>query len=377
MQPLKITYIVSDIDKALAFEWISLQLDKTKFELHFVLLNQGDSSLERFLHENQIPTYRVYCKSKKDWPLAWTKLVQILRKIRPDVVHCHLLQANILGLTAAKFTGIPKRIYTRHHSDYHFRYFPKGVKWDKLSNWLATDIIAPSNAVVDVLIHREQVKEGKINLIPHGFDLKYFHEVSEEAKDEFRIKYNPCNQFPVVGVISRFTELKGIQYIIPAFKKLLINYPEALLLLFNAKGDYSYQINNLLKELPEKNFKTIDFEPNLSQVYSLFDVFIQASTDTTIEAFGQTYVEALAAGIPSVFTLSGIAADFIVDTENALVVPFKDEKAIYEAVFTILNHEEIRKKIILGGWKSVQVRFSIQEMINNLSRLYLSNKNVN
>ncbi|MDI9311577.1 MAG: glycosyltransferase family 4 protein [Limnohabitans sp.] len=368
--PQKLTYIISNIDKALAFEWIARHIDKKKYTLSFLLINPGDSNLERFLKNNGIEVRRIVCGSKKDWPSAWWSIYSYLRKSKPDIVHCHLLQANILGLTAAKYAGITKRIYTRHHSDYHFRYFPKGVKWDKLANKMATHIVAPTNAVKYILKAREGVSEEKISVINHGFDLDYFKNVPESQKAELQLKYNPDNKRPIIGVVARFTQLKGIQYIIPAFGQLLSEYPNALLLLFNARGDYEYQLRIQLKTLPEHSYKTIVFEPELAAVYSLFDVFIQASTDTYIEAFGQTYVEALAAGVPSVFTLSGVAPDFIIDKENALVVPFCDADSIYNSIVSIIKNKELSHNLIKNGYLSVQNKFRLETMISELENLY-------
>lgn len=367
---IKVVYIISDIDKALAFEWIAEHLDRNRFELSFLILNPGPSTLEMFLRERNIPVQTILFKGKKDWPSALFKTYQYLSKEKPHIVHCHLIKANIIGLVAAKLGGIKKRFYTRHHSDYHQRYFPKGIKWDKWCNCMATHIITPSGVVKNVLIEYEKVPEQKITVIHHGFDLNYFKYVSADVVHELKEKYNPREAWPVIGVISRFTELKGIQFIIPAFKKLLVHYPDALLLLFNANGDYKKQLNKQLAELPSKNCLAVPFEKELAAVYQLLDVFVQVSIDRTIEAFGQTYVEALAAGVPSIFTLSGIANDFIIDKENALVVPFKNSDVIYDAMKKLITDSALRERLIQNGKKSVQEKFDLRKMIRALENLY-------
>jgi glycosyltransferase involved in cell wall biosynthesis len=366
----KISYIISDIDKALAFEWLASGINKEQFDLSFILLNPGTSHLEEFLIQQNIPVRTLRCRGKKDWPRVWIKLWSILSMHSFDVVHCHLFTASILGLSAAKMAGIQKRIYTRHHSDFHFRYFPKGVKWDKWCNKLATKIIAPSKVVEDVLIVLENVEKDKIVVVHHGFDLDYFKNVPENTKLSLSCKYNSEGQHPVIGVVSRFTELKGIQYIIPAFKKLLIQYPNALLLLFNAQGDYKNNIDALLHDLPDRNYKTIVFEQELAAIYTLFDVFIQASTDFSIEAFGQTYIEALASAVPSVFTLSGIAQDFVIHEKNALAVPFKDSESIYAAMMQLYENPSLAQQLSAEALKVVTEKYPLHKMIQSLERLY-------
>ena len=59
--------------------------------------------------------------------------------------------------------------------------------------------------------------------------------------------------------------------------------------------------------------------------------------DSMSEAFGQTYIEALASRVPSIFTLSGIACEFAKDRVNCLVVPYKDSDSIQLALESIFS----------------------------------------
>ncbi len=367
---MNVTYIISDIDKALAFEWIAEYVDPSKFKLNFILILQKPAELEKFLSARNLEVQTYYYHSKKDFPRILFKVYRCLKKNNSDAVHCHLLYGSLVGLTAAWLAGIKHRLYTRHHSDFHHRYFPGGIKWDKWCNFLSTRIIAPSGTVENVLVQMENVDASNITVIPHGFDLTYFRNPKKILIDAISEKYSVTSCYPVIGVISRFTELKGIQYIIPAFKTLLSAYPDAVVLFFNATGDYDTEIRRLLSAIPKHNYRLIQFENELAAVYQLFDVFIQASTDTNIEAFGQTYVEALASGVPSVFTLSGIAPDFIEHEKNALVVPFHDSEPIYKSVIRILEEPGLKEKLITNGWNSVKERFALQHMIKQLEDLY-------
>ncbi|GEO03212.1 hypothetical protein AAE02nite_08760 [Adhaeribacter aerolatus] len=368
-----VVYIISDIDKALAFEWVATYLDKQKFDLSFILISPKETVLEKYIHALGLNVYRVISNGKKDWPKAIFQVYGLLRKINPAVIHCHLIQANIIGLTAGKLAGVKKRIYTRHHSSFHHVYFPKGVLWDKLSNILATHIVAISGNVKDVLINWEKADENKVTVIPHGFLLNGFLEVPAEGVISLKKRHNleDTDIGKVIGVISRYTELKGIQYIIPAFKNILKLYPDSVLVLANATGDYKSAIQELLKEIPERNYREITFESDIMALYKLFDVFVHVPIDSHSEAFGQTYVEALAAGIPSVFTLSGIANEFIKDQENALVVDYQNAEAIYIAILQILENEDLRNKLIQNGRKEVFNRFGLERFIQSLEELYL------
>jgi glycosyltransferase involved in cell wall biosynthesis len=365
----KIAYIISNLDKALAFEWIAENLNKEKYALSFILLNPGNSALEDFFRSRSIPVQRVLFRGKKDLPVAIFRVMKIFWRIKPDVVHAHLFYANIAGLLAAWLCGVRKRIYTRHHSTYHHVYHPGFVKYDRLVNFFSTDIVAISKTVEELLVKREKVNPTKIKLIHHGFMLDDFRNVSSGDIATVRKTYNPGNRHPVIGVISRYTEWKGIQFIIPAFKELLKSFPGALLVLANADGDNKKQIQALLAELPENSFTEIRFESNIFALYKLFDVFVHTPIDKYSEAFGQTYVEALAAGIPSVFTLSGIACEFIQDSKNALVVPYKDSGAILQSIWKLLEDKKLSDHLVEAGKRDVE-SFRFRFMIESLEELY-------
>jgi glycosyltransferase involved in cell wall biosynthesis len=372
MMMTKVVYIISDVDKALAFEWIADNIDKKRFALSFIVLNPEDSALENYLKEKNFEVARVTCNGKKDWLAATVLTYKLLKKWRPHVVHCHLIQANIIGLVAAKLAGIRKRIYTRHHSSLHHVYFKKGVLWDKLANNLASQIIAITGTVKTILLEWEKADARKVILVPHGFKLDAFEQVDQERIDLFKQRYGIEKQRPVVGIISRFTEWKGVQFIIPAFQRFLEDFPDAVLLLLNAQGDFEREIFTFLKSLPSSSFRLIPFEKDIMAAYKCMDVFVHTPIDEHSEAFGQIYVEALAAGVPSVFTLSGIAPDFIEDRNNALVVPFKNSDAIYKALINLSENRQLRQELCSNGMKTVAERFQLQTMITKLEQLYES-----
>ncbi len=366
----RVTYIISNIDKALAFEWIAEYLDVPPFELSFILLNPSDSALERVLIKKKILFSRITYRGKKDLPNAIFQICRFLKANRIQTIHCHLFDANVAGLVAGKLAGIKKRIYTRHYATFHHQYFPRAVYYDRGINYLATDIVAISENVRRVLIEKENVPPDKITLIHHGFDLAAFGNPNPEKVREMREKYGTAGKYPVIGTISRYIELKGLQYVIPAFAQLLGSHPDAKLLLANANGNYKPEIQQLLRQLPPGSYTEIPFEEDLYSLYGLFDIFVHVPVNPEIEAFGQTYVEALAAGVPSVFTLSGVAAEFVEDGKNALVVPFQDSDTILRAFECVLNEKQRMETIAGNGRECVQSIFGLDLMIQRLKQLY-------
>lgn len=367
MNRQRLLYVISDIDKALAFEWIS-SFFKSKYELTVILIGKRNTAFENYLASIEVPVSVIADDEHAGNFSKWLALIKYIRMIRPDIVHTQLWRATLLGMTASWMLRIKKRIFTRHHAALHYNEYPSGRKWDKLCNFIATDIVAISENVKTILIQWDKANPQKIQVIHHGFDFDYFSNTNEQQIENLRKKYI-ADHHPVIGVISRYLKLKGIQYVIPAFQKVLEKYPRARLVLANASGEYAGEIKTLLKSLPDHSYHEVLFEKDLASLYKLFDVFVHIPIHPTVEAYGQTYVEALASGVPSVFTLSGVAPEFIKHGHNAIVVEYKNIEATTTAILQILGDKALQQALIKTGRTSVQP-FSLTNMLSKLETLY-------
>jgi glycosyltransferase involved in cell wall biosynthesis len=366
-----IVYILANIDKAIAFEWINEQLNRNRFRLSFILMGAKPGHLYDYLRERGVPVYYLPLTSRRQLPLLTMRLLRLLRRLKPHVVHTHLLEANLAGLTAAWLAGVPRRIHTRHHSTYHHDYAPHGVRYDQWSNRLSTQIVAISDNVAQVLRERERVPARKIIKIPHGFDLQGFQHVPAERRAALQRKYGLAQgPGPVVGVVARYISWKGWDDLLPAFRRLLAEQPQAHLLIAGASGPQAEQIRRQLSALPGGCYTEIRFEPDLFALYHLMDIFVHVPIDPSVEAFGQIYVEALAAARPAVVTLSGIAPEFIQHERNALVVPHRDPEAIYNALVRLWHDAELRERLGRQGQADVAEEYALGRFIHRLETLY-------
>lgn len=367
---VKVLYILANVNKSIAFEWIINNIDSNRFELSFVFLNESKPAIANWCEENHVSNTYIRHLGKFRLITSFIRLVFYLLNKRPTIVHTHLLEANIIGLLAARICFIKKRIHTRHHSTYHHQYFPHAVKYDKWINSLSTHIVAISKVVENILINKEGVNPSKIKLIHHGFKLEEFQKNVSNFKT-LKLKYNiNDSKSPIIGVISRHLKLKGIQHIIPAIAKLKKNYPDLILILANSTGSDSDYIQEILNEyLKKEDYVKIRFEEDLFALYQLFDVFVHAPINKDVEAFGQTYVEALAAGIPSIFTISGVANEFIKHRYNAMVLDYESSEAIYKSLKKVLENDSIQMTLKKNGLESIQ-QFDLPIFIKKLEKLY-------
>jgi glycosyltransferase involved in cell wall biosynthesis len=275
----------------------------------------------------------------------------------------------MIGIPVSFALRIRHRVITRHHGNIHHRQHLKGVWMDIILNKLTTLIISPTQTIKELLVQKEHVDPTKVHVVNHGIDERYYASKDKNAQKRLRDKYAIPETHPIIGVISRHIDWKGIQYIIPAFEKLLHQSKGAHLILANAIGPYRSTVEKLLTPLPANSYTMIEYESDVSSLYSLFDYFVHVPIDSQSESFGLVYIEALAAGVPSVFTLSGVAPDFVKNKYNAMVVDFMNSNQIYVALTTLMNDSTLVQQLIDNGRKSAQC-YSSSTMGEKIRNLY-------
>lgn len=366
---LKICHVLSDVEQSHLIETHGEIMDKAKYEIGFVFMGKKKPQIFDFFRDKNYFVEFFEFGNRRELPSAIMKLRKIFKRFQPDIVHTHLVEGSLAGLIAAKTLGIKNRIHTRHHGVEAHTYYPHGVYYDRVNNFLSRKIVAISKVVEDALVNLEQVNPAKVVTITHGFDLDNF-AAADKSVEVLKEKYD-LRDYPVVGSIARFIHWKGVQNTIPAFAKLLENYPRAKLVLANATGPYKQEIHALLKDnLNKENYVVIEFESDVFALYKCFDAFVHVPVNRDFEAFGQVFVEPLAMGVPSVFTMAGVANDFIKDRENALVVPYNDAGAIADGLNLILSDTDLRAKIIEQGRADVLKMFGQKRFGTQLDALY-------
>lgn len=373
----KVMYILSQIGDSKEFTLLADHWDRGRHDLWLVLLHADpDSPLQRHTRaRGHTCTTIPYTGWSSALPCAW-RLYRLMRRARPDVVNANLLVASLLGLFAARLAGVRMAIYTRHHTTHNHKYHPvRGVLYDRICNALAHRIIAISEVTRDVLIAREGVRPEKIVLVHHGFDLSHPPRPDEAKGRALREKYglDRSGRSPILGVIARPYEWKGLDHIIAAFARFVQERPQAHLLLFNwSRTDQVERYERLLHQLPPGTWQTIAFEKDVHELYPVFDTFVHVPEDAWAEAFGFVYIEASVSGTPSIFTASGIMRELENDgLEGIRIVPFKDDGAILEALRTCPTDTDAeRAERARRNTAVLQPKLGIERKLNALYELY-------
>lgn len=364
---ITVATILYNINKSSYFENKFEYINKNNINLYFIFIGNKKGETYYNLKEKGAAVFFIPYNKKYDLPIVFIKLIYILLKNYPKIIHCHLLWANILGLTAGKLLFIKKRIYTRHHSSYHHKYAENGIFFDIYSNYLATDIISISNVVKEILEKKENVPLNKISVIYHGFDFSKY-KIDKNIGQEYRVKLGIDPDKIVVGFVSRYINWKRVDLIIEAFKNLLSTHSNIHLLLANGTGPETISIRTKLESLPKGSFTEVEFENDQDKLYNSFDVFVHIPEDRDIEAFGQVYIEAIAYKKPMVITLSGIANELnYIESDFLKIVPYNNIIEITKAVDSVLH--KIKNKVNVDYNYDLSL-FEIRNHMKKIEELY-------
>lgn len=363
-----ITYVLSDILYSDQFNYLFNNKKKFNQSLSVIFINNNKkgSLLINSAKRNKIPYKSYLYNNKIDLIIIFFKIFFAYINWKSQVVHCHLRKAEFLGLLCAFILRIKKRIFTRHHGDEN-SFFLKGRLFDNLINFLSTEIVAISKVTYFLLKHKNYFTKKKIKLIHHGFNLNEL-KYSSKKRNIFRTKLGIKKNNLVIGIISRFVDWKGINHSIAAFKKFLLINNNAILLIVNLNGNCHEKIRKLIKTIPKKNIRILNFQKNIISLYSSFDIFIHVPVRRFAEAFGQVIYEAIMFNIPSIFTKSGIACEIAINNYNCFLVNYKNSENIFK-ILKKYTHKETKKRII-KNLKKKDFQFKLEDMIGKLNEIY-------
>ncbi|MGB9280049.1 MAG: glycosyltransferase [Pseudonocardiaceae bacterium] len=247
---------------------------------------------------------------------ALRRLAAMIRADRYDVVHAHLYRSCIYGRLAARFAGTPVVVTTEHSiGETHLE--RRRMNLGMRALYLGTDLCSDATIAVSDAVAQRLTKWGvaarKIEIIPNGLDFgRVAYDIA--ARDRIRAEFALPRDAYVIGVLGRLDPIKRFDLVIKAAAPLL---DEAHRLLIVGDGAIRPELEAEAQRQGVAELVTFAGERHdVAAMFSSLDLFIASSEQ---ETFGLSVLEALANGIPALYTTCP-ALDGI-ETERARQVP--------------------------------------------------------
>lgn len=311
-----------------------------------------------------VPVERVIIRRHFD-PELWRRLAVRLRDARPDLVHTHLIHADLYGIPAARWAGVRGVVSSRHNDDRFRRWLPVRV----LSRWLwrqADAGIAISEAIRRFAIAYEGVSPQKIHTIHYGLDPASVH-APPDARTRLRQELGLPADAPLVGSVCRLIEQKGLDNALDGFAQVAAEFPAAHYAIAGdgpLRGALEAQAARL-GVADRVHF--LGWRADAPAIFAALDVLLAPSR---WEGFGLVFLEAMALGVPVISTRVSAIPEVIADGETGWLVPPDDPAAIAGALRAALADPDERCRRGEAGRARLESQFTVDAMVERTLAVY-------
>jgi glycosyltransferase involved in cell wall biosynthesis len=268
------------------------------------------------------------------------------------VLHTCELYSNIFGLPGGALASVPVRIGSRRG----MLETPAQQRAQRLAYTTAHRVVANSEATA-ARLRLEGVPSQKIDVIYNGIDLAAF-PVRRRTMSLKRIAMVAC-----------LREEKRIDVLIAAAPYVLARHPAAEFWIVG-DGACREQLVALARQTGVfGRFRFLGHRDDVPALLSDADVFVLPSRS---EAFPNSVIEAMAAGLPVVATTVGGIPELVSDGHNGRLVPTGDAPALARALVDLLDEPARAAELGQAARQRVEQMCSFDRMVSRFAALYLT-----
>lgn len=289
------------------------------------------------------------------------RLCRLIRSEGYQIIHTHGYKSDILGLIAARLTGIVA-ITTPHG-------FENAEDW-KLKAYIGLgnqflkwfDLVVPLSEQLCEDVYQIGVKRKKVRYIQNGVDLDEVESVRNGAE-------TIPKQTKRVGFIGQMISRKNIFDLLDIFNELADSHPDLELTLLG-DGDQRKDLERYASDLSNcEKIKFLGFRDDRLLWLKSFDLFVMTST---LEGIPRCLMETMAMGIPvAAYDIPGI--DQLVDHgKTGLLARPGDKGSLRQHWETLLYDSETAQAISNQARDYVWDRFSGKRMAEEYEQLFRS-----
>ena len=328
-------------------------------EVSFLGLDDPRGDPEPFYAELQragIPCSRLRAPRDFDPALA-VRAARAVRSRRPDIVHTHLVHADVYGALAAAAAGAAL-VSTKHNDDPFragaFRHV------ERLLARRAASVICITGALARFSAERVGIPPGKLVVVHYGLD------APPPSWGE-----NPVVALPegarLLLWIGRLAEQKGYDVAVRALPQILAAEPGAVLVVLG-EGPERGRLEALARELGVGEAVILPGRAgDVNAWLGRAELFVHPCR---WEGFGLVLLEAMLAGLPVVASEVSSVPEIVADGVNGLLVPPGEPDALARAVTAVLADAARGTALGEAGRTRAHERFSVARMAERTLEVY-------
>lgn len=295
---------------------------------------------------------------------TYLKIKKIIKSFAPDIVHSHMVHANILMRLVRVTTPIKRLICTAHSSNEGGRLRMLAYKLTQKQGDLLTNV---SEEAVEAFIDKGACSSDRIIALHNGIDLNKYR-FNKETRFAYRSEIGVNEDETLLLSVGRLTEAKDYPNLLNAFSSLLLTERKVKLAIIG-DGDKRQELKILAEELGiEDKVNFIGLSHQVPQWMSAADIFVLSSA---WEGFGLVVAEAMAAERVIVATDCGGVGEVV--SKYGFLVPPRDSQALSGAIKQALDMSEDEKQTLgAKAREHVEQHYSLIAISKKWLNLYQS-----
>ncbi len=339
--------------------------DRRRFQLEVATMH-GFGVYWDLLQQEQVPLHSL--ASHKLVPLYLVNLIRLLKRGRFDLVHCHLIAANLMAKPLAALCRVPV-LFNHDQCNDVFRYREIWRLWlDRLANRWTDQIIAVSQSTRNFLLAKEKIPPEKVALIYNAVDLERYFPGSPELRRECRRKLGWPEQARVVLGVGRLRSQKNFTGFLEVAASLSQRLPEVCFVIAGDGPDRA-SLEDLASRLGLANrVQFLGFVAHMRGLYLASDVLFFPSH---FEGTPMAVLEAMASGLPIVASQIDGTAEILTDGLDAFLVPTEQNQIFGQRLETLLQDRPLAQRLAQRALETVRQRFGAPVMAQQVESLYL------
>lgn len=328
-----------------------------------------DMAAARGVHLEVIPELGREIHWRKDM-VTIGKLLKLMRRYRPHIVHTHTAKAGLVGRIAARLAGVPIVCHTFHGHVLTGYFGPIKtrlfIQLEKFGALLSDRIITLTEGLRDEIISLGISRADHFAVIPLGFDLSPFARQSR-GHGEFKRELGIPDQERLVGAVGRLTKIKNLPLLLNAVQRIHQIDPHLHLALIG-DGELRQELEDYVRYLgilPVVHFT--GWRRDLPFIYSDLDAVVISSDN---EGTPVSLIEAMAANCPVVATSVGGVGDLIADGQTGRLVPPGEVESLAQSILRTFQEPQKTMTMARKAQESILARYHLDRLIKDVDDLY-------